>query len=638
MKKVLVGMAVLLMTAVAMNAAAESAYTVTFNVQGGSAVASQSVTAGSTVPYPAEPTKPGVFFDGWYNEVACTTPYNYTVPVSGPITLYALWLTESDMIAKELGASVPAGNIFEVNNSTATAEGQPGWNSSWAKVIATINAGGGGSNAANSKNYVIKVTSNFQLAGVSSSTFTPGNVKVLIYAPANKTISLSGRGDLLYAGANQTLILRNITLQGSARNNDSMVYSSGTNAHLIMHSGAVIKDNNAGGGGGVDVNSGGTFTMSGGTISGNSTSDSGGGGVVVNGGTFTMSGGIISGNSASSFGGGGGGVYVAGGTFTMSGGTISGNNSYYPFASSACGGGVYVAGGTFTMNGGTISGNNTSSFYHNGDGGGVCVGVGILFTMSGGTISGNSASDDGGGIYVNGGIFTMSGGSISGNKTTYSGSGGGVYICDGTFTMNDGTINTNHSNGDDGGGVYVGGGTFTMSGGSISGNSANRDNGGGVYVSGDTFTMRNGSRYFSSGTFTMSGGTISGNSASNGGGVYFANGTFTMGGGTISGNSASNSGGGGGVYVARDTFTMGGGTISSNTASGSGGGVRINGGTFWLMGGTVYGRGAGTGLANTASSGASLSIKDTTAIAKYGNFSDIIESGLATDATLVGHD
>jgi hypothetical protein len=52
----------------------------------------------------------------------------------------------------------------------------------------------------------------------------------------------------------------------------------------------------------------------------------------------------------------------------------------------------------------------------------------------------------------------------------------------------------------------------------------------------------------------------------------------------------------------------------------------------------LHGSGAGTGLANTASSGASLVIKDTASIARYGNFNDIIESGLTTDATLTGHD
>jgi hypothetical protein len=64
--------------------------------------------------------------------------------------------------------------------------------------------------------------------------------------------------------------------------------------------------------------------------------------------------------------------------------------------------------------------------------------------------------------------------------------------------------------------------------------------------------------------------------------------------------------------------------------------VYVNSGTFWLMGGTIYGR--GTGLANTGLAGASLSLEDTASIAKYGNGSDILESGLATDETLVGHD
>jgi uncharacterized repeat protein (TIGR02543 family) len=250
MKKTLFRMAVLLMTAMAMNAAEQ---TVTFNSQGGSVVASQTVTADGTVPYPEEPTKAGVYFDGWYKEAGCTNPCDYGAPVTGPVTLYAKWLTESDMIAGELGASVPADSVFEVNNNSAAAEGQPGWNTSWAKAVATIASGGNGSDAANSKSYVIKVTGNFQLAPSSSSTFTPGNIKVLIYAPANKTISFSDdKWYLLYAGANQTLILRSITLQGTVGSN--------TDANLVMRPGAVVS-------GGVPV-SGGTFTMGGGTIYG----------------------------------------------------------------------------------------------------------------------------------------------------------------------------------------------------------------------------------------------------------------------------------------------------------------------------------------------------------------------------------
>jgi hypothetical protein len=208
------------------------------------------------------------------------------------------------MIDGEFGVSIPGSNTFEVNNSTAIFSGQPGWDTSWANACAIINNGGTG------KNYVIKVTGAFTLAGDSTNTFIPDNIKVLIYAPANKTISLSSNGSLLYAGANQTLMLRNITLEGKTGNTGSLVYCGGANAHLIIRPGTVIKGNTASSssyGGGVYVGTSGTFTMNSGTISGNTvsssstTSSSSGGGVYVySSGTFTMSGGTLSGNTANS--------------------------------------------------------------------------------------------------------------------------------------------------------------------------------------------------------------------------------------------------------------------------------------------------------------------------------------------------
>ena len=114
----------------------------------------------------------------------------------------------------------------------------------------------------------------------------------------------------------------------------------------------------------------------------------GGGVYVEDGGAFTMTGGAISGNAAVFDGGG---VYVEyGGTFTMNGGAISGNSA------GEDGGGVSVNnGGAFTMNGGGISGNSAES-----KGGGVLVWYGGDFAMSGGEISGNAAGQDGGGVYL----------------------------------------------------------------------------------------------------------------------------------------------------------------------------------------------------------------------------------------------
>ena len=67
-------------------------YTVTFDAQGGSTVASLTVEHGKTVTQPDNPTKDEFDFDGWYKEKECTTPWNFaTDTVTANITLFAKW-------------------------------------------------------------------------------------------------------------------------------------------------------------------------------------------------------------------------------------------------------------------------------------------------------------------------------------------------------------------------------------------------------------------------------------------------------------------------------------------------------------------------------------------------------------------
>jgi hypothetical protein len=395
-------------------------YTVQFNTNGGNTIAIQKVAAGETVPYPAEPTKADSYFYKWCSDASCTNDYDFGTAIYADATLYANWLDEDDMIAYE----------FDTHEDTLYVSDA----GTWGTAVSSINDGGGGSDAANNKNYVIKVTGNFSLDGVTGATFDQSNIKVLIYAEENKTISLtaSGAKSLLRTDAGQTLILRNITLQGT-QVTAGLVYCYGAST-LTIRPGTVITGNGVSG---VSFNNNGgtgTLEMSGGTIS-----DNGGGGVLWNtsdAGAFTMSGGTISGNSK------GGVVFTGNGTMTMSGGTISGNGS----------GGVSTQGTlTMAMSGGTISGNSGT-------------GVSGTLTMSGGTISGNS----GGGVVCSG-TSTMSGGAISGNTTAAS--GGGVNVS-GTFTMSGGVISGN--TGDTGGGVSViaTSATFIMSGGTIYGRDA----------------------------------------------------------------------------------------------------------------------------------------------------------------------
>jgi len=68
-----------------------AAYTVSFDSQGGSMVASiQDVMSGSTITEPPAPSLSGYTFGGWYKEAACTNIWNFnTDTVTGNITLYA---------------------------------------------------------------------------------------------------------------------------------------------------------------------------------------------------------------------------------------------------------------------------------------------------------------------------------------------------------------------------------------------------------------------------------------------------------------------------------------------------------------------------------------------------------------------
>ena len=67
-------------------------YTVTFNTNGGSTVSSQSVKKGSSVSKPAEPTKDGYKFLGWYKDSGLSSQYDFSTSISKDTTIYAKWV------------------------------------------------------------------------------------------------------------------------------------------------------------------------------------------------------------------------------------------------------------------------------------------------------------------------------------------------------------------------------------------------------------------------------------------------------------------------------------------------------------------------------------------------------------------
>ena len=74
------------------NPPAPTSYTVTFNTNGGSAVSPQTITAGEHVTKPADPTKNGYTFDGWYKDAGLTETFDFaTETINADTTIYAKW-------------------------------------------------------------------------------------------------------------------------------------------------------------------------------------------------------------------------------------------------------------------------------------------------------------------------------------------------------------------------------------------------------------------------------------------------------------------------------------------------------------------------------------------------------------------
>jgi len=328
--------------------------------------------------------------------------------------------------------------VFSQASEVLTVTNTTEWNNALNRIATS-----GNGTYSTPKTYTIMVSGDIT---VPAATQTFGSVSyVAVTLQGNGKLSLNSQGNMIQVGNNQTLIIdsANLTLQGMANNNTSLIYCSGK---LEMRNGTIQGNTNVSQyidtyGGGVYVN--GNFTMSGGTISGSSRSSTSymmnstdtlnslGGGVYVNG-NFTMDGGTINGSCYSSSTGTstidysshvnsyGGGVFV-GGTFIMNGGTISGssNSSSQKSITSSYGGGVYA--NSFTMTGGTISGSSSSS--SNSYGGGVCVIT--AFTKTGGIIYGNDATDT--------------------NKNNVAGNGHAVYYASGTGYYRNNTLGENDS-------------------------------------------------------------------------------------------------------------------------------------------------------------------------------------------------
>ncbi len=108
-------------------------FTVTFDSQGGSNVASQTVKRGEKVEQPSDPTRSGYSFQGWYEEAECKNAWNFTTDtVTRNMTLYADWSKKSSggssssttykitASADDNGSITPSGNTYVNRGSDKT--------------------------------------------------------------------------------------------------------------------------------------------------------------------------------------------------------------------------------------------------------------------------------------------------------------------------------------------------------------------------------------------------------------------------------------------------------------------------------------------------------------------------------------
>ncbi len=173
-------------------------FTVTFETNGGSSVAPQTVASGSTISS-VSTTRSGYSFMGWYTNPGLTDSFTLTTPITRDIKLYAKWQESTDtaltfndfetgVISSETSSNgltiqPKSGKTAEIKNCSSTQLGN-------YTVSKYISFNGGGSYSQLSAQFTITKTANITVYYAGSSGRATGlyNSDGLVEEATTKTI------------------------------------------------------------------------------------------------------------------------------------------------------------------------------------------------------------------------------------------------------------------------------------------------------------------------------------------------------------------------------------------------------------------------------------------------------------------
>ncbi len=163
----------------------QKSYKVTFNSNGGSSVAQQTVLHGKTATRPADPTKSGLAFGGWYTDKNLTKEFDFATKITSNITLYARWgesIAEAEIVLGESLSYVGKEQTQEVVAVKLSDR----------QLDVGVDYKVNGNKVTNAGTYTLTVTGIGKYAGTKTATFSVGQRELYISWP-NTTLVYNGK-------------------------------------------------------------------------------------------------------------------------------------------------------------------------------------------------------------------------------------------------------------------------------------------------------------------------------------------------------------------------------------------------------------------------------------------------------------